>query len=132
MNNRKNPYKEWRIWGGIVVTTVMLAEGKELERKQNVEQQIQQDKKIAQKMQMKEEEAKMEEAMRIVKMEDRVYIPNHQKNQGILQYLHNNIGSSNIGFTKEGKISEIRINGGQIYKAMGKKEEKKEQEALII
>ncbi len=130
MNNRKNPYKEWTSWGGIIVTTVMPAQRKEHEKE--VEQQIQQDKKIAQEMQMKEEEAKMEEAMRIVKREDRVYIPNHQKNQGILQYLHNNIGSSNIGFTKEGKISEIRINGVEIYKAISKKEEKKEQEALII
>lgn len=124
---------------------------KELAKQQEIEKQIQKDKEIARKMQMKEEEAQMEEAMRIVNREDRVYIPNRQNNQGILQSLqktlnstqlfnqsqldatwrgiiniaHNNpIGSSNIGFTKDGKISEIQIDGREIYKAVSKKEER--------
>ena len=125
-----------------------LAQRKEHEKELAKQMQIQQDKKIAQQMQMKEEEAKMEEAMRIIKREDRVYIP-HQNKQVILQSLQktlnstqlfnqsqldatwqqiittvstNDIRSSNIGFTKDGKISEIRINGGETYKATRKEE----------
>ena len=125
---------------------------KTLEHQQEIEKQIQKDKEVARQMQMKKEEAQMEEAMRIVRTEGRTYTPNAQNNPAILQYLQNTInscqlfnqsqldatwrgiiniannnnliGSSNIGFTKDGKISEIQINGGEIYKATSKKEEK--------
>ena len=126
------------------------AREKELAKQQEIEKQIQKDKIIAKKMQMKEEEAQMEEAMKVVRTDGHTYIPNAQNNPAILESLqktlhstqlfnqsqldatwrgiinisNNPISSSNIGFTKDGKISEIQINGGQIYKAISKKDEK--------
>lgn len=136
----------------------VLTERRKHKEEQKIKKQIQQYEAMAQQIQMKEEEAEMEKAMRIVEREDRVYIPSVESNATTLEYLkntlnstqlfnqsrldatwkgiiniaHNNnpISSSNIGFTNEGKISEIKINGGEIYKAMSKKEEKNKRKSL--
>jgi hypothetical protein len=115
---------------------------KELAKQQEIEKQIQQDEARARQTQMKEEEAKMEEAMNVVRNKgwiiDNRSLQNVPARNYISQLLneHNIVketnnftvsslrskiagthigGSFTVGFAKNGKIATIDIDGTKIY-----------------